>query len=84
MSNDGVDEVKVYFDVFFKINEGSYFECIEEEVDKVILYCFVVGGVIGCYYVMYSKDVGVMMIIDVVFCCNDFDWFEVLFKEIDD
>ncbi len=84
MSNDGVDEAKAYLDAFFKTNEGSYFECTEEEADKAILHRFVAGGAIGRYHVMHSKDVGAMMTIDVALRRNDPDWFEVLPKEIDD
>ena len=84
MSNDGVDEAKAYLDAFFKTNEGSYFECTEEEADKAILHRFVAGGAIGRYHVMNSKDVGAMMTIDVALRRNDPDWFEVLPKEIDD
>ncbi|QDG36060.1 D-lactate dehydrogenase [Alteromonas mediterranea] len=84
MSNDGVDEAKAYLDEFFKTNEGSYFECTEEEADKAILHRFVAGGAIGRYHVMHSKKVGAMMTIDVALRRNDPDWFEVLPKEIDD
>ncbi len=84
MSNDGVDEAKAYLNAFFKTNEGSYFECTEEEADKAILHRFVAGGAIGRYHVMHSKDVGAMMTIDVALRRNDPDWFEVLPKEIDD
>ena len=84
MSNDGVDEAKAYLDAFFKTNEGSYFECTEEEANKAILHRFVAGGAIGRYHEMHSKDVGAMMTIDVALRRNDPDWFEVLPKEIDD
>lgn len=84
MSNDGVDEAKAYLDEFFKTNDGSYFECTEEEADKAILHRFVAGGAIGRYHVMHSKEVGAMMTIDVALRRNDPDWFEVLPKEIDD
>ncbi|WP_394223787.1 D-lactate dehydrogenase [Alteromonas gracilis] len=84
MSNDGVDEAKAYLDEFFKTNEGSYFECTEEEADKAILHRFVAGGAIGRYHVMHSKEVGAMMTIDVALRRNDPDWFEVLPKEIDE
>ena len=84
MSNNGVDEAKAYLDAFFKTNEGSYFECTEDEADKAILHRFVAGGAIGRYHVMHSKDVGAMMTIDVALRRNDPDWFEVLPKEIDD
>ena len=84
MSNEGVDEAKAYLDEFFKTNEGSYFECTQEEADKAILHRFVAGGAIGRYHVMHSKEVGAMMTIDVALRRNDPDWFEVLPKEIDD
>ena len=84
MSNDGVDEARAYLTEFFKTNEGSFFECTEEEADKAILHRFVAGGAIGRYHIMNSKDVGAMMTIDVALRRNDPDWFEVLPKEIDD
>ena len=84
MSNVGVEEAKAYLDEFFKTNEGSYFECTQEEADKAILHRFVAGGAIGRYHVMHSKEVGAMMTIDVALRRNDPDWFEVLPKEIDD
>ncbi|MFT5758033.1 MAG: D-lactate dehydrogenase [Alteromonadaceae bacterium] len=84
MSNEGVDEAKNYFDEFFASNEGSYFECTEEEGKKAILHRFVAGGAIGRNQLMNSKELGAIMTIDVAFPRNEKDWFETLPPELDE
>ncbi len=84
MSNEGVDEAKQYFDNFFASNEGSYFECTEDEGNKAILHRFVAGGAIGRNQLMKSKDLGSIMTIDVAFPRNEKDWFETLPPELDE
>ncbi|QBG34750.1 D-lactate dehydrogenase [Litorilituus sediminis] len=84
MSNEGVDEAKAYFDKFFASNEGSYFECTQEEGDKAILHRFVAGGAIGRQQLMNGKDLGAIMTIDVAFPRNEKDWFEKLPPELDE
>ncbi len=84
MSNEGVDEAKAYFDKFFASNEGSYFECTQEEGDKAILHRFVAGGAIGRQQLMNGKDLGAIMTIDVAFPRNEKDWFEKLPAELDE
>lgn len=84
MSNEGVDEAKAYFDKFFASNEGSYFECTQEEGDKAILHRFVAGGAIGRQQLMNGKDLGSIMTIDVAFPRNEKDWFEKLPPELDE
>lgn len=84
MSNDGVDEAKNYFDNFFTLNEGNYFECTKEEGEKAILHRFVAGGAIGRQQLMNSKELGAIMTIDVAFPRNEKDWFETLAPELDE
>ena len=84
MSNDGVDEAKNYFDNFFTLNEGSYFECTKEEGAKAILHRFVAGGAISRQQLMNSKELGAIMTIDVAFPRNEKDWFETLAPELDE
>ncbi|MEW6995727.1 D-lactate dehydrogenase [Colwelliaceae bacterium MEBiC 14330] len=84
MSNEGVDEAKSYFDEFFAHNEGSYFECSQEEGEKAILHRFVAGGAIGRQQLMHSNELGDIMTIDVAFPRNEKDWFETLAPELDE
>ena len=84
MSNEGVNEAKEYFDNFFTSNEGSYFECTEEEGRKAILHRFVAGGAIGRQQLMNSEDMGAIMTIDVAFPRNEQDWFESLTPELEE
>ena len=84
MSNDGVDEAKNYFDNFFTLNEGNYFECTKEEGEKAILHRFVAGGAISRQQLMNSKELGAIMTIDVAFPRNEKDWFETLAPELDE
>ena len=84
MSNDGVDEAKNYFDNFFTLNEGSYFECTKQEGAKAILHRFVAGGAISRQQLMNSKELGSIMTIDVAFPRNEKDWFETLAPELDE
>ena len=84
MSGEGVDEAREYFDAFFKVNEGNYFECTQKEGEQAILHRFVAGGAIGRYQAMKAKELGALMTIDVAFPRNEKDWFETLPPEIDD
>ena len=84
MSNDGVDEARVYLEEFFKNNDGNFFECTKKEGEQAILHRFVVGGAIGRYQTMHAKDLGALMTIDVAFPRNEKQWFETLAPEIDD
>lgn len=84
MNNQGVDEARKYFDVFFATNEGGYFECTEEEGEKAILHRFVAGGAIGRQQLMNHKNFGDIMTIDVAFPRNEKEWFETLAPELDE
>jgi len=84
MSDKGVDEAKIYFEKFFKENEGNYFECTENEAKKAILHRFVAASAVGRYHVLNKKKSGAMMSMDIAFPRNEKDWFEKLPSEIDD
>ena len=83
MSDKGVDEAKIYFEKFFKENEGNYFECTENEAKKAILHRFVAASAVGRYHVLNKKKSGAMMSMDIAFPRNEKDWFEKLPSEID-
>ena len=84
MSDKGVDEAKIYFEKFFKENEGNYFECTENEAKKAILHRFVAASAVGRYHVLNKKKSGAMMSMDIAFPRNEKDWFEKLPSEIND
>ena len=84
MSNEGIDEAKVYFDKFFRENEGSYFECTKKEAKKAILHRFVAASALNRYHAINTDKSGGMMSMDIAFPRNEKDWFEKLPKEIDD
>lgn len=84
MSDNGIDEAREYFDQFFRINEGDFFECNKKEGKKASLHRFVSASAIGRYYALKNKEVGGMMSLDVAFPRNEKKWFEELPTEIDD
>ena len=84
MSDNGIDEAREYFDQFFRINEGDFFECNKKEGKKASLHRFVSASAIGRYHALKNKEVGGMMSLDVAFPRNEKKWFEELTTEIDD
>lgn len=51
--------------------EGNFIICIVDEGKKVFLYCFVVVGVVVCYYVVYVDKVEDILVLDIVLLCNE-------------
>ena len=84
MSDNGIDEAREYFNEFFRINEGDFFECNKKEGEKASLHRFVSASAIGRYHALKNKEVGGMMSLDVAFPRNEKKWFEELTTEIDD
>ncbi len=84
MSDEGIDEAREYFDIFFKDYDGDFFECNEKEGKKASLHRFVSASAIGRYHALKHKEVGEMMSLDVAFPRNEKKWFEELPTEIDD
>ena len=84
MSDEGIDEAKIYFDKFFAKNEGSFFECTKKEAKKAILHRFVAASALNRYHSINSSKTGEMMSMDIAFPSNEKDWFEKLPQEIDD
>jgi D-lactate dehydrogenase len=84
MSDEGIDEAKIYLENFFLNNEGSFFECNEKEAKKAILHRFVAANAIGRYHAINQKKIGEMMSMDIAFPRNEKEWFEKLPSEIDD
>jgi len=83
MSDDGIDEAKAYFEIFFSKNEGAFFECTKKEAEEAILHRFVAASAQGRYYAINQKKLGEMMTMDIAFPRNEKDWFEKLPPEID-
>ena len=84
MSDEGIDEAKIYFDNFFTENEGDFFECTKKEAKKSILHRFVAASALNRYHAINSSKTGGMMSMDIAFPRNEKDWFENLPPEIDD
>ena len=84
MSDDGIQEAKKYFNEFFKNNDGDYFTCNDYEAKKASLHRFVSASAIGRYHMLYSKNHGEMMSLDIAFPRNERNWFEKLPKEVDE
>ena len=83
MSDEGIEEAKIYFNDFFKFKEGGYFECTEKEARKAILHRFVAASAIGRYQALNEDTTGGMLSMDIAFPRNEKDWFEKLPEEID-
>ena len=79
MSDEGIEEAKLYFKKFFKENEGSFFECTEKEASKAILHRFVAASALSRYHAINNNS-GAIMSMDIAFPRNEIEWFEKLPK----
>ena len=84
MSDDGIEEARIFFKEFFNKNEGDFFECTEKEGKKAILHRFTAASAFGRYSAINEDKIGGTMSMDIAFPRNEKNWFEVLSKEIDD
>ena len=84
MSDNGIDEARIYFDSFFNQNEGDFFECNSKEGDKAILHRFTAASAFGRYSVLNDSKIGGNLSIDIALPRNQKKWFETLPKVIDD
>ncbi len=84
MSDEGIDEAKLYFEKFFKDNEGEFFECTKKEGKKALLHRFVAASAFGRFHTIHKKNLGEELSLDIAFPRNEKDWFEKLPSEIDD
>ena len=82
MSDEGIEEAKLYFKKFFKENEGNFFECTEKEASKAILHRFVAASALSRYHAINNNS-GAIMSMDIAFPRNEIEWFEKLPPEID-
>ncbi|MAH20514.1 MAG: D-lactate dehydrogenase [Flavobacteriaceae bacterium] len=83
MSDAGIEEARTYFNDFFNVNEGGFFECSEKEGNKAILHRFTAASAFGRYAVLNASKIGGTMSMDIAFPRNEKQWFETLPKEID-
>ena len=82
MSDEGIEEAKLYFKEFFKENEGDFFECTKKEASKAILHRFVAASALSRYHAINNNS-GSIMSMDIAFPRNEIEWFEKLPPEID-
>jgi len=83
-NNDGVEEAETYLKEIFKDAEGDFFACTDDEADKAILHRFAIGGAIGRYHTIHSKENGSIMTIDVALRRNEKEWLEALPDHIEE
>lgn len=84
MSDNGIDEARIYFDSFFNQNEGDFFLCNSKEGDKAILHRFTAASAFGRYSVLNDSKIGGNLSMDIALPRNQKKWFETLPKVIDD
>lgn len=86
MSDSGIAEAQHYLRQFFieKGNEGSYFECSEDEAAKAYLHRFAAAGAAIRYQTLKSDEVGEIVALDIALRRNDQNWVEHLPQSITD
>ena len=84
MSDEGIDEARVYFKKFFKNSEGDFFECTEKEGKKAILHRFTAASAFGRYSKIHENKIGGQMSMDIAFPRNEKNWFEKLPPDLED
>lgn len=82
MSDEGIEEARLYLKKFFKENEGDFFECTKKEASKAILHRFVAASALSRYHAINNNS-GAIMSMDIAFPRNEIEWFEKLPPEID-
>ena len=83
MSDEGIDEARVYFKKFFKNTEGDFFECTKKEGKKAILHRFTAASAFGRYSKIHENKIGGQMSMDIAFPRNEKNWFEKLPPELE-
>ncbi len=83
MSDEGIKEAQDFLRSFFERSEtGAYFECDKAESESAFLNRFAAAGAAIRYEVMYEKEVGEMLALDIAIPRNELEWFEVLPDDI--
>ena len=82
MTDEGINEAEIYFNDFFNVKEGDYFECTKKEARKAVLHRFVAASAIGRYHSLNENTTGGMLSMDIAFPRNEKNWFEKLPTEI--
>ena len=83
MSDEGIDEARIYFQQLFSTIDGNFFECNPKEAKKALLHRFVSASAIGRYHNLNRNKLGAELSMDIAFKRNEKNWFESLPKEID-
>ena len=83
MVDDGIEEAKVYFEQYFKNNEGDFFMCTENESKKAMLHRYVSAGAFGRYQSLKNKTNNESFSMDIALPRNEVNWFENLPDEIE-
>ena len=85
IENQDVEQVKQYFEQYFKQNTtGNYFLCNDEEGRKAFLHRFAVAGAAIRYRDTHLNEVEDIVALDIALRRNDRQWVETLPKEMDE
>ena len=83
MSDEGIDEARIYFQQLFSTIDGNFFECNTKEAKKALLHRFVSASAIGRYHNLNRNKLGTELSMDIAFKRNEKNWFESLPQEVD-
>lgn len=83
VSAQGVDEARTFLSQCFEKQEGSYFECNEEEGRKAFLHRFAAASAAVRYRAVHHREVEDIVALDIALRRNDRDWLEELPPEIE-
>ncbi|MFC4701303.1 D-lactate dehydrogenase [Glaciecola siphonariae] len=84
MSDGGIDEARAFLPEFFAQanNEGSFFECNEQEASAAFLHRFAAAGAAMRYHTLHGKKLGDILALDIALKRNEENWVEHLSPNI--
>ena len=84
MSDEGIEEARRLMSKLFKEEklDGDYITCNEEEASKAFLLRFAAAGAAVRYQMLYHKQVGDILALDIALRRNDEFWVEKLPEHI--
>jgi len=84
VSNDTAEQTREHLRGFFVSRDnGSYFECDEDEGRRAFLHRFAVAGAAIRYREVHRKDVEDIVALDIALRRNDREWVETLPPELE-
>ena len=78
MSGDGIVAARRFLAARYPSERGDFFECTDDEGEKVFLHRFAAAGAGVRFRAIYEREVDDIVALDVALRRNDQDWFETL------